>query len=45
MKTSDAIKILEQVCPQLTLNRDGHIQVQMALEVLKKATEEPKKKK
>lgn len=39
MKTEEALKLIDQVCAQVSLSREGHIKVQAALDVLKEAIE------
>lgn len=39
METKEALQVLDQVCSQVSLPKAGHIQVQLAMDVLRKATE------
>ena len=48
MKPQDALEFVDRICSQVSLNREGHIQLQIAIRVLKEKINgkkpEPQKK-
>lgn len=37
MKTEQALKLVDQVCASVSLNRESHVQVQQAIQILTEA--------
>jgi len=44
MTKEEALQILDNICAQVSLNREGHVKLQQAIEVLREAIQ-PKEKK